>query len=574
VALLAPGTRDWVVSELGILYIGALSVPLSVKLEVSEIFFRLKHAEAKVLVTTKFFYKKLVHLLPELPGLKKVVLLDLQENGNTNELSLDELFQIGSQYLLIHEDEFDSHTKAVEGNSPAIITYTSGTTSDPKGIVLSHKNLVTNSEQSLKMFSLKKTDKTLLILPLDHSFAHTAGMFVFISAGASLASVQQGGTPNETIRNIQNNILEVKPDILLSVPTLAKNLKQGILKEAKNKGFIAEKIFNWGLQIAYKYYGNGWNRGRGYRKLYKPLNGLIQKFVFSKIRKNFGGNLKYFVGGGALLDLEIQKFFFAIGIPMYQGYGLSEASPVISVNTNVAHKMGSSGRVVPGLQAKICDEEGNEVPPGENGEIVVKGDNVMLEYYKNKEATEEAIRDGWLYTGDLGYFDTDGFLFVLGRYKSLLISNDGEKFSPEGIEEHLIEKSKYISQVMVYNNQNKYTVAIIFPDKKAIDKYLEHKGLSRENENGQKAAIELLKNQIMAINKEKPYETNLPDRWLPVTFSIIVEGFTIENHFLNSTLKMVRNKITDFYKERIEYMYTIEGKDIFNIKNFKAVKKL
>lgn len=574
VALLAPGIRSWVISELGVLYSGAVNVPLSIKLESSEIFFRLKHSGAKMLITSKQSYLAIKDIISKLPELEKIVLIDSEDEKTEFEISLSKLYQIGEQYLKNNAKDFEKKFREIKENDPAIISYTSGTTADPKGIILSHKNLVTNCEQSLRMFYLRPTDKTLLILPLDHSFAHTTGMYVFIVSGASLASVQQGKTPNETLRNLQNNIREIKPDMLLSVPTLAKNLKKNIVNGIKKKGSNTERLFTWGLYFANKYIDNGWNRGRGYRILYKPIYKLFDIILFSKIRENFGGNLKWFVGGGALLDIELQKFFFAIGIPMYQGYGLSEAAPVISGNTVQDHKMGSSGKIVPNLEVKIVSENGNELPPGEKGEIVVRGDNVMLGYYRNQKATEESLKDGWLFTGDLGYFDEDGFLYVLGRFKSLLIADDGEKFSPEGIEENLVEKSKYINQVMVYNNQNKYTTALIFPDKLAIDTFLTKKGLDRNSKEGQNAAIELVQNQINEFKKGKHFEANIPVRWLPSTFSIIEEGFSEENHFLNSTLKMVRGKITEFYLDRIEFMYTTEGKDIFNHRNLEVVQNL
>ncbi len=193
--------------------------------------------------------------------------------------------------------------------------------------------------------------------------------------------------------------------------------------------------------------------------------------LFKKIRASFGGRMEFFIGGAALLDIELQKFFYAIGIPMLQGYGLTEASPVISSNVLKRHKLGSSGNIVKNLDLKICDEEGNEMPVGEKGEIVIRGENVMKGYWKNEKATLETIREGWLHTGDMGYVDEDRFLYVLGRFKSLLISDDGEKYSPEGIEETITDRSQFIEQMMLYNNQNKYTSALLVPNGDALAKW-------------------------------------------------------------------------------------------------------
>src|SRR5512139_3223488 len=174
--------------------------------------------------------------------------------------------------------------------------------------------------------------------------------------------------------------------------------------------------------------------------------------------------MEYFIGGGALLDIELQRFFYAIGIPMYQGYGLTEAAPVISANTPMKHKLGSSGSILPRQEVRILDREGHPLPAGQKGEIAVKGENVMKGYWKNPRAAAEVLKDGWLMTGDIGYLDEDGFLYVLGREKSVLISTDGEKYSPEGIEETLAAHSMYIDQVMLYNDHSQYTVGLIVPN--------------------------------------------------------------------------------------------------------------
>ena len=273
-------------------------------------------------------------------------------------------------------------------------------------------------------------------------FGHTGGIFAFMGRGASIASVKTGKTPMETLRNLPVCLKEIKPNLLMSVPAIAKNFRKNIEKGIKEKGKIIEILFNHALKISYSYNKEGWNKGKGLQKLKKPLLDLYDKILFSKIREGYGGELDYFIGGGALLEIELQRFFYALGIPMYQGYGLSEASPVISSNSTSRHKLGSSGVLVNNMDLKICDDDGNEVPAGQKGEIVIRGGNVMHGYWKNDAATKETIKDGWLYTGDMGYMSEDGFLYVLGRFKSLLIADDGEKFSPEGIEEAIIRTIK------------------------------------------------------------------------------------------------------------------------------------
>jgi len=413
---------------------------------------------------------------------------------------------------------------------------------------------------------------TLLILPWDHAFAHTAGIYCMMGKGASLASIQVGKTGMETLKNIPVNIKEIKPCLLLSVPSLAGNFKKNIEKSIRDKGVIVNSLFKHALKISYRYNNDGWNKGPGLSSLYKPLIKLYDKILFSKIREGFGGRLDFFVGGGALLDIEFQRFFYAVGMPMLQGYGLTEASPIISSNSLEKHKLGSSGYLAKNMLLKICDDKGNELPIGESGEIVIQGENVMLGYWNNPEATAQSLRDGWLYTGDLGYMDSDGFLYVMGRFKSLLIADDGEKYSPEGIEEAYIGQIDYISQCMLYNNQNPYTVLLAVPDKAQILNHLKRKGLDPETDAGIHEAIRCIGHELNHYRKHGHYGNMFPHRWLPAAIGILPAGFTEDNHMMNSTMKMVRGKITENYKQLIDFLYTSDGKDLYHKKNMENMR--
>ena len=337
---------------------------------------------------------------------------------------------------------------------------------------------------------------------------------------------------------------------------------------------IIEILFNNALKISYSYNKEGWNRGRGLQSLKKPLLRIYDRILFSKIREAYGGELDYFIGGGALLDIELQRFFYALGIPMYQGYGLSEASPVISSNSTGRHKLGSSGVLVNNMDLKICDDDGNQLPAGKKGEIVIKGGNVMHGYWKNENATKEAIKDGWLHTGDMGYMSEDGYLYVLGRFKSLLIADDGEKFSPEGIEEAIAGQSKYIDQCMLYNNQNPYTVALIIPNQHALKLYLEEKNLTANSDEGKRSVIHLIENEVNEYRTNGKYGNMFPQRWLPVAIGILEESFTENNGLMNSTMKIVRGKIMEKYQNLIDYLYTPDAKVVTNERNIEEVEKM
>ena len=574
VGLISEGRNAWIISELGILYAGGTNVPLSVKLDSSiEFKFRLKHSGCKMIIVSKGQAAKMEEIRDQLPDLEKVIYLDGKKNLGANDISYDQVLKMGDEFLKTKSAEFKTVYTTIQPDDVANISYTSGTTADPKGIMLTHLNYASNVIQSSTLLNIGQDWKTLAFLPWDHSFAHTACLYCFMYYGASVASLELGKTPMETLKNIPKNIKEIQPNILMSVPAVAKNFRKGIESSIRQKGPVIEKLFKHALKIAYEYNGSGWDRGKGSTAIYKPLLNLYDKLIFQKIREGFGGKLDFFIGGGALLDIELQRFFYAIGMPMCQGYGLSEASPVISSNIVDAIKFGSSGRLVKYLDLKICDTDGNELPLGEKGEIVVKGENVMKGYWNNQKSTEETVKDGWLYTGDLGYMDKDGFLYVQGRFKSLLIGSDGEKFSPEGIEEALIDQSPYIDQCMLYNNQNAYTSGMIVPNIPALNREVEKRGIKWGTEEGLIEALKIIQQEIDAYKTGGKFENSYPERWLPATIAILPEAFTEQNHLLNSTMKMVRGKITEYFKEELAFLYTPEAKSIINKRNLDALKK-
>jgi long-chain acyl-CoA synthetase len=575
-SLISEGRNSWVIGELGILYAGAMNVPLSTKLNSEEIKFRINHSESKMVLTSSIQAIKITEVIKDCPTIEKIIHFDTQEEYAKNEIHFNEIRKIGREWLEIpgNMTKFETNFKSITPSDFANICYTSGTTADPKGIILTHGNYVTNVYQAYSLMDIPQHYKTLLILPWDHSFAHTCGIYAFMGKGASIASVKSGKTPLETLRNLPVCLKEIKPNLLMSVPAIAKNFRKNIEKAIKEKGTFTELLFNHALKMAYSYNKEGWNKGKGLQKIKKPLLDLYDKILFSKIREAYGGELDYFVGGGALLDIELQRFFYALGIPMYQGYGLSEASPVISSNSTARHRLGSSGPLVNNMDLKICDEDGKELPVGEKGEIVIRGGNVMYGYWKNDTATKDTIVDGWLHTGDMGYMSKEGYLYVLGRFKSLLIADDGEKFSPEGIEEAIAEQSKYIDQCMLYNNQKPYTVCLIVPNQHALKTYLEEKNLTADSDEGKRAVMNLIESEVNEYRTNGRFGKMFPQRWLPVSIGILEEGFTEDNGLMNSVMKIVRGKIMDRYENLIDFLYTPEAKAVTNERNIEQVEKM
>lgn len=574
IALLSEGRNAWIIGELAILHAGAINVPLSIKLEESnDLIFRLVHSEAKYILVSGNQLKKIRNIISAIPQIKKIVIFDELAEYAENEISIDELLATGKAYQKAHPMAVVERAEAIKLDDLANISYTSGTTADPKGIMLTHRNYTANVEQALTLMTIPASYRTLLILPLDHCFAHVAGFYSFIACGASVGTVQSGKTAMETLKNIPINIKELKPNLLLSVPALAKSFKKNIESGIQAQGPIIKGLFNFALRVAYSYNKEGFNKGKGIQKLKKPLLRLFDKIIFSKVREAFGGKLDFFIGGGALLDIDLQRFYYAIGVPMFQGYGLSEATPIISSNGMSKHKLGSSGYLVKPLKLKICDSDGKELPNVEKGEIIIKGENVMAGYFKNEKATAETIRDGWLHTGDMGYMDNDGFLYVVGRFKSLLICSDGEKYSPEGIEESLADNSQFIEQVILYNNQNPYTTALIVPNKEALKRFVLNKKphIAWESQEAKVLALEKLQHEINEYRKGGKMEGMFPERWLPAAVAVISEPFTEQNGLVNSTMKVMRSKVEERYADRIEKLYASGAKTINNIENIAAL---
>lgn len=572
VSLLSQGRNLWITSELGILYAGGVNVPLSIKLtESTDLLFRIQHSDSRYVIVSEQQLPKIRKIIADCPKVEKIIVLDPLETYEENEMPISEIIAMGEAYLKDHADDFRALYESVGPDDYANISYTSGTTADPKGILLTHRNYTANVEQGASVISCEKGDVMLIILPLDHCFAHVAGFYTMMSYGGSIATVPVGKTAIATLKNIPIAIKEVRPMIMLSVPALARNFRKSIETSIKAKGKTVERLYEFALNNAIKYNKEYWNRG-GWQAWRWPLVKLFDKIIFKAVREGFGGRMKFFVGGGALLDIELQRYFCAVGMPMFQGYGLSEATPIICANSMSHAIFGSSGRIVTPLDLKICDDDGNEVPHGQKGEIVIKGENVMAGYWKNPESTAKTIVDGWLHTGDMGYV-TDkhpGFLWVVGRFKSLLISADGEKYSPEGYEDSLTDGSKYIEQVILHNNQDPYTMVLIVPNKDTLKEHAKSLGLDPTTEEGKKAMLQKIQDEVNEYRNGK-FAGMFPEQWLPKAIAVLPEAFTEQNHMVNSTMKIVRGKVEEFYADRIEYAYTPEGKELMNEKNMAAL---
>ncbi len=574
ISLLSEGRNLWVIGELGILYAGAVNVPLSIKLEEgSDLVFRIRHSDSRFVMVSGSQLPKIRRIVSELPALEKIIVFDEIEDRRDNEITMSEVLALGDAFLKEHPGELEARYKSIGPDDYANISYTSGTTADPKGILLTHRNYTANVEQAHSVVAIEPDSVMLIILPLDHCFAHVAGFYTMMSYCGSIATVPVGKTPMAALRNIPMAIKEVRPHVMLSVPALARNFKKNIETAIKAKGPKVEKLYNFALNLAISYNKEYYNRGGILQIWKKPLIALFDKLIFKTVRQNLGGRMQFFIGGGALLDIELQRYYCAIGIPMFQGYGLSEATPIISANSAGHCIFGSSGRVVKPMDIKICDGDGKSLPYGERGEIVVRGENVMAGYWKNPVSTAETVVDGWLHTGDMGYMRDEEFLYVVGRFKSLLISADGEKYSPEGFEDSLTDGSKYIDQVVLHNNQDPYTTVIVVPNKEALKEYVKssNPGIDIDSREAKELMLKKIQDEVNSYRKGGSRAGMFPERWLPAAIIVADEPFTEQNHMINSTMKIVRGKVEKHYADRIEYALTPEGKNLLNDKNIASL---
>lgn len=577
--ILGEGRPQWVIAEFGAVKAACVSVPLSIKLTPEEISFRVDHSESTGFYLTSNTIKKVAQAYP---GFKNKPLLIYLDDEDENLLSVEKelgltrgtdtvlfttLLEEGSSALEKEPELVKGIIASIDEQDVVNICYTSGTTGNPKGIMLTHLNYYANVEDAVELFDLRDGFlETLVILPLDHSFAHTVGIYASLSKGITMHFVDARGGSMNILRNIPKNLVETNPHFVMTVPAISGSFMKKMIAGVSSKGGIIAKIFEKGLAAGIERIGNGYDTPSLATRIrtFFPYT-LASLLIFPKLRKVFGDRIMYCVGGGALLEVRQQSFFAAIGMPIYQGYGLTEAAPVICSNSPIKHKFGTSGMVAPSVTCRIMKTDEDEASINERGEIVIQGDNVMKGYFKNPEASAEVLRDGWLWTGDLGYYDQDGFLVVTGRAKALLISTDGEKYSPEEIEEAIINNCPLVNQVMVYNDHRKYTTALVTLQTDAVRSMLAEQGITDAQ-----TALKAIRDALYQF--EPKVAGIIPSQWIPATFEIITEEFTEKNDLVNSTMKLVRYKVAEFYQERIEAMYV--SHEFFNERNLAAVREM
>ena len=507
VLLISENRPEWFMSDLAIMLSKAITVPTYTTYTTNDYKYLIEDCEPSIIiVSNNFLHKKIENVILDKKFINKIITFDNVAKGNDIKKYLD--FQSIIKTKLLEGDKIKKINS--KRDSPACIIYTSGTGGNPKGVILSHGGILNNLEGAKEIVEplIKKKPVFLTWLPLSHSYEHTV-QFVQVAVSAKVFYA-------EKIEKLLDNISQAKPTIMTAVPRFYQNLYNKININIKKASGLKLKLINMTIKLGKKQLNK-----EKMNFLENFLNFICEALVRKKIKKQFGGNLQAFVSGGGALDKEIGEFLNAIGLPTLQGYGLTETSPVVSCNPINKIKVETVGPPFKGNQVKIA----------EDGEILVKGENVMLGYWNKKEDTEKTIKNGWLYTGDIGEIDpNDGYLKITDRKKDIIVNAGGDNISPAKVE-NILQNSEAIEQCMVYGDKKNYLVALIVPSK-------EFKG----NRNQIAEIINNINKSLSLIEKIKK-------------FRMIEENFTIENGLMTPTMKVKRNQVILKYKSILEDLY-------------------
>jgi long-chain acyl-CoA synthetase len=538
VACVANNRVEWAVAAYACYSLGAAFVPMYEAQSPKEWDFIIRDCEAKLLVAANdVVLAKAKGMLDSVPSLKHIVLIDGTTNGDGRVVTYASLLASGNKADPI---------KPVPADTAALI-YTSGTTGNPKGVILTHANIAYNVSAVHELIPVGQADRSLSFLPWAHSFGQTGELHLFFSIGASMAIC-------EAVDKILDNLAEVKPTVLLSVPRIFNRIYTTVQTQIAAKPKAVQELVKAALKVTAK------ERTGTRLKLHElALLELVDKVVFEKVRARFGGRLKYAVSGGAALSREVAEFIDSLGITVYEGYGLTETSPIATVNLPGARKIGSVGRPIPGVWVEI-DDKGGERKPAEGGkparfegEIVVYGHNVMKGYLKRPEENAAVFNEkGGFRTGDLGFIDPQGFLFITGRIKEQYKLENGKYVVPTPLEE-AIKLSPYVANVMVYGDNKPFNVALVVPSIAAVKKWAEEQHVSLPSDPDALVKDErvrsLLKQEIEKYGAAFKGFESIQD------FALVADDFTTDNGMLTPSLKLKRRKVIEAHGPLIEALY-------------------
>src|SRR5437867_6365217 len=534
VAILSENRYEWPIADLAIVGQGAVSVPIYPTLTAAQCAFVIANSEAKLaIVSSPAQLEKLRSMERDLPLLETIVHMDPVPGADGKCSSLDSVLERGRRARAATPGAFRAAAEQVRPDDLATIIYTSGTTGDPKGAMLTHGNITFDVDACLEVVTLGPTDRCLSFLPLCHIFERMAGLYAMLAAGADIAYA-------ESIDTVAANAVEVRPTILIGVPRFYEKVHARVMENARAQPPLRRRIFHWGLAQCSTVARTRFER-RPAPATARIGARIADRLVASTIRARVGGKLRFCISGGAALPPKVMEFFFAISIPVREGYGLTETSPVICLNPPGREKPGSVGPAIPGVEVRI----------GADGEILTRGPHVMQGYFKNPTATAAALSGGWFHTGDVGRLDEEGYLFITDRLKDLLVTAGGKKVAPQPIEARL-KTSKWVSEAVLLGDGRPYVVCLLAPNFVNLESEARRLGwpFTRPHDL-------LLRPEVRALYQAEIDRVNADlARFEQIkSFAFLERELTQEGGELTPTLKVKRRVVTQKFQSAIESLY-------------------
>ncbi len=538
VVIMSESRPEWLLVDLAALAFGAVVVPVYSTLTAAQARYIIQDAGARLaFVSTAEQLEKLQRIRHELPTLEAIITFDPIAGVSPSILGLDAVAHRGHARLMGEWGvgrEFRDKAREIRPADLATIIYTSGTTGEPKGVMLSHHNLISNLLSGHTIVPVDENDISLSFLPLSHSFELLVS-YVYLAYGVTIVFA-------EAIETIAKDLAMVRPTVMTGVPRVYEKFQVRILERGGALPQPRRTLFHWGVRVAVAR-ARAMEKG-GPRGLLALETAAAERLVFSKIRESVGGRLRCLVSGSAPLPLDVATFFAGIGLPITEGYGLTETSPVVTANPMNAPRLGTVGKPIPGVEVKIADD----------GEVLVRGPNVMVGYYNKPAETAAVLKDGWFHTGDVGTLDADGYLAITDRKKDLLVTSGGKKIAPQPIEA-LLKKSPLIAEAIVLGDRRRFASALLVPDFAALERRLKDLGGppgEREKLVNRKDVVALYKDVVEALNQELSQFERIK------RFRLLPREFTIESGELTPTMKVRRKTVEQNWKNEIDELYSAE----------------
>ncbi len=528
--IISENRPEWHIADFAMSLLGAVTVPVFPTLIPGQIEYIINNSQTEfILVSNTEQREKIFQIREKIPNVKRVVVMD-EEGARDEDIAFDQVIKTGRE-----KDAVTFYESALETASPdslATIIYTSGTTGVPKGVMLTHKNFVSNLLDCAAVISLSTIDRSLSFLPLSHAFERTVD-YIYFYRGLSIIY-------SSSLENLSRDIKESAPTIMANVPRFYQKMKATIEARADEAGGLKKALFYWAVAVGGKVAETELN-ARPVGAFLKVRHSLARRLVLRKIQAAVGGNIRFFISGGAPLSAEVARFFSAAGLRILEGYGLTETAPVLSINPFEKPKFGTVGKVLPSVEIRIA----------EDGEILAKGPNIMQGYYLLEEETAEVLKDDWFHTGDIGTVDVDGYLTITDRKKQIMVTSVGKKIAPQAIEK-AVENSKYIEQIVLVGEQRRFVAALIVPDFEQLGLFARKAGLKNVS------AAELVKEEsvveLIRLEIEKQ-QAIFSDYERIRKFELLAEPFTIENGKLTPTMKVKRKVVLQEYADLIDSIY-------------------